>query len=261
MRTPLTAVLAIGLALTLTGAAVPQAEAGTSKPTVVLVHGAFADASGWNATIKGLQQAGYPVIAPANPLRDLPGDAAYVSSVLDTIEGPVVLVGHSYGGAVISTAAVGHANVKALVYVAAFAPDKGESALTLTGKYEGSELPQALLQRPYPGGVDLYIVPGDFRRVFAADVPASVTSVMAAAQRPASYAALSIPSTEAAWTSIPSWFLVAGKDRAIPAAAQRFMAKRAGARTVFVPEASHAVMVSSPSQTISIIKAAAHSTT
>ncbi|MFC6085827.1 alpha/beta fold hydrolase [Sphaerisporangium aureirubrum] len=238
------------------------ADRSTAKPTVVLVHGAFADASSWNKVAALLQTAGYPVIAPANPLRDLTGDAAYLSSIVATIPGPLVLVGHSYGGAVISNAAGGNPNVKALVFIAAFAPDQGESALDLSGRYPGSLLPSSLLARPFPlpgggTGTDAYIDPARFRAAFAADLPARDTALMAATQRPAALAALGAPSGAPAWRHIPSWYLVAGADQAIPPAAQRFMAGRAGARTSEVPGASHVVMISHPGAATALITAAA----
>ncbi|MFE1834445.1 alpha/beta fold hydrolase [Streptomyces sviceus] len=230
------------------------------RPTVVLVHGAFADSSSWDAVTARLERRGYPVIGVANPLRSLAGDSAYVSSVLDTIPGPVILVGHSYGGAVITDAAVGHPNVKALVYVAAFAPDQGESALAILGTYPGSQLPPVLTVRPYPGGQDAYVNPANFRQVFAADVPAAKTRLMAAGQRPLALAAFAEPSSTPAWKTIPSWFLVAGADRAIPPAAEQAMALRAGSRTEVIRSASHAVLVSHPDATAHIIESAAHAT-
>jgi pimeloyl-ACP methyl ester carboxylesterase len=244
MLTALT--LTLGLTATVAPASAAQsATAGTrAKPTVVLVHGVFADSSGWNATIAALQKAGFPVIAAANPLRDLKGDAAYVSSIIDTIPGPVIMVGHSYGGAAITNAARGHANVKALVYVAAFAPDEGETPLELAGKYPGSKLPTALVVRPYPGGKDGYIDPAKFREVFAADLPASQTRLMAATQRPGSVDGLSGHSGVPAWKSVPSWFIIPTADNVIPPAVQRFMAKRAGGKVKEVPGASHVVMMS-----------------
>ncbi|MEY9931358.1 pimeloyl-ACP methyl ester carboxylesterase [Catenulispora sp. GP43] len=234
------------------------------KPTVVLVHGAFADSSSWNGVITRLEHDGYPVIAAANPLRGLDSDSAYVSSILSTIPGPVILVGHSYGGAVITNAAVGHANVKALVYIAAFAPDQGESALGLTGMNPGSQLGAALVVRPYSvtggGGEDGYVDQTKFRAVFAADVPASTADLMAAEQRPVALAALQGASGVPAWKTIPSWYLVAGANQAIPAATEKFMAKRAGAHTVVVPNASHAVMVSHPDRAEDLIVEAADAT-
>ncbi|MGY5032966.1 alpha/beta fold hydrolase [Streptomyces sp. 900116325] len=230
------------------------------RPTVVLVHGAFADSSSWDAVTSRLVRQGYPVIGVANPLRGLSGDSAYVSSVLDSIPGPVILVGHSYGGAVITDAAVGHSNVKALVYVAAFAPDQGETGLSILDKYPGSQLPPALTVRPYPGGQDAYVNPASFRQVFAADVPAGKTRLMAAGQRPASLAAFAEPSSTPAWKTIPSWFLVAGADNAIPPAAEKAMAQRAGSHTEVVRGASHAVLVSHPGATTDVIEAAARAT-
>jgi pimeloyl-ACP methyl ester carboxylesterase len=234
------------------------------KPTIVLVHGAFADSSSWNGVIARLERDGYPVIAPANPLRGLDSDSTYISSVLATIPGPVILVGHSYGGAVITNAAVGHANVKALVYIAAFAPDQGESALELTGKNPGSQLGAALVVRPYAvsggGGADGYVDQAKFRAVFAADVPAPTADLMAAEQRPVALAALQGPSGAPAWKTLPSWYLVAGADQAIPAATEKFMAQRAGSHTVVVQGASHAVMVSHPEQAEDLIVEAADAT-
>jgi pimeloyl-ACP methyl ester carboxylesterase len=233
----------------------------TAKPTVVLVHGAFADASGFNDTIALLQKAGFPVIAPANPLRDAVGDAAYISSVLDTIPGPVILAGHSYGGIVITNAARGHANVKALVYLGAFAPDEGESALNLAGQFPGSELEAALIPRPYPlpdgtpKGVDGYIDAAKFRAVFAADLPESKTRLMAATQRPGSVGGLAGPSGVPAWKTIPSWYLIPTQDKVIPPAVQRFMAKRAGSKITEI-RSSHVVMISHPAAATAVIVAA-----
>ncbi|MFI6935161.1 alpha/beta fold hydrolase [Streptomyces sp. NPDC050287] len=243
-----------------TNAATASAAPSTPRPTVVLVHGAFADSSSWNAVISRLERRGYPVIGVANPLRGLADDSAYVSSVLDTVAGPVILVGHSYGGAVITDAAVGHPNVKALVYVAAFAPDQGESGLAILGKYPGSQLSPALTVRPFPGGQDAYVNPADFRQVFAADVPAGKTRLMAAGQRPVALAAFAEPSSTPAWKTIPSWFLVAGADRAIPPAAEQAMALRAGSHTEVIRGASHAVLVSHPDATAHVIEAAARAT-
>ena len=234
------------------------------KPTIVLVHGAFADSSSWNGVIARLEHDGYPVIAAANPLRGLDSDSTYVSSLLATIPGPVILVGHSYGGAVITNAAVGHTNVKALVYIAAFAPDQGESALGLTGMNPGSQLGAALVVRPYAvtggGGADGYVDQAKFRAVFAADVPAPTADLMAAEQRPVALAALQGPSGVPAWKTLPSWYLVAGADQAIPATTEKFMAERAGAHTLVIPNASHAVMVSHPDQAEDLIVKAAMAT-
>ncbi|WP_431914883.1 alpha/beta hydrolase [Nonomuraea jabiensis] len=196
------------------------------------------------------------MLAPTNPLRDLTADSAYLSSILDTITGPVILVGHSYGGAVLTNAARGHASVKALVYLAAFAPDEGESAYQLTGQFPGSKLPESIIARPYPGGVDGYVDPAKFRDVFAADLPASQTRLLAATQRPAGVAGLRSSSDAPAWKNIPSWFLVAGADNTIPPAAQRFMAKRADSHTVELRGSSHLVMLSNSDAATALILAA-----
>ena len=240
----------------------PPARATQTKPTIVLVHGGWADSSGWNSEVSALQQRGYPVIAPANPLRGLASDAAYLRSILQTIDGPIVLVGHSYGGAVITNAAVGVPQVKALVYIAAFAPDQGESLLQLVTKNPGSEIgPQTLLRRRYPlpgggEGTDLYLTQHGFQTAFAADVPKRIADQMWATQRPFSEEAFASPSGEPAWKTIPSWYLVASQDRAIPPATERFMADRANARVSEV-KASHVPMVSEPAETTRVILAAA----
>ena len=234
-----------------------------SKPTVVFVHGGWADSSGWNDEITALQKKGYPVIAPANPLRGLTSDADYVRSVLQTIDGPIVLVGHSYGGAVISNAARGVDNVKALVYIAAFAPETGESLEQLVTKNPGTHItPDALDVRPYPlpdggTGADLYIKAEVFRDAFAGDLPRSTTNLMQATQRPFSAAAFGEPSGDPAWKTIPSWYLVSSNDHAIPPVTQRFMAARAGSVVIEV-KASHVPMKSQPKATLATIKAAIH---
>lgn len=232
--------------------------ANNSTPTVVLVHGAFADSSSWNGVILELQAQGYPVVAAANPLRSVSGDAEYVKSLLAGITGPIVLVGHSYGGIVISNAAAGNDNVKALVYVAAFAPEAGESAIDLSAKFPGSTLGPALAPFPSPGGgTDLFILPEVFHSQFAADVPEAETVLMAATQRPVTEAALSEGSGDPAWKSIPSWFVYGELDKNIPAAVEVYMAERAGAReAVEVPGASHVVMISQPQVVSNVIMAA-----
>jgi len=227
------------------------------KPTIVLIHGAFADASGWGDVITRLQNRGYTVLAPANPLRGVASDSAYIVSVLATITGPIVLVGHSYGGEVITNAATGNPNVKALVYIAGFAPDEGESIAGLAGAFPPSMLtPQNLVFRPFPGGVDGYINPAVFREVFAADVPAGTTAVMGASQRPAALSTLSEPSGAPAWKTIPSWYLVANQDHAIHPDLERFMAARMHAHTVQI-DSSHAAMVSNPGAVTDLILSAA----
>ncbi|MFG3102496.1 alpha/beta fold hydrolase [Streptomyces sp. NPDC048182] len=236
---------------------------GPEKPTVVLIHGAFADASSWSAVIERLLRQGHRVVAPALPLRGLASDAAYIRSVIDSIPGPLVLVGHSYGGAVISQAAAGASRVKALVFIAAFVPEVGESALQLTGKFPGSTLGEATVPQHYPlpgggEGEELVIRRELFRKQFAAGVPARTAQVMAAGQRPIALAALQEPATAAAWKKIPSWYLVATEDRNIPPAAERWMAARAHARTVTV-RAPHAVSVSDPEAVGDLILSAVRS--
>ncbi|MCX4986960.1 alpha/beta fold hydrolase [Streptomyces sp. NBC_00572] len=227
------------------------------KPTIVLVHGAFADASSWSGTIKRLRRAGYPVVATANPLRGLADDTAYLRGVLAGVDGSVVLVGHSYGGAVISGAAVGDSRVKALVYIAAFTPDKGESAAQLAAKFPGSTLGETVNPQSYPlpgggTGTELVIDQAKYHRQFAADVPAADAAVMAATQRPVATSALEEKAGEAAWKTIPSWALIATADKNIPPAAERWMARRAGSRTTEV-DASHAVAVSRPAVVTDVI--------
>ncbi|MEU9858453.1 alpha/beta hydrolase [Streptomyces sp. NPDC047974] len=267
--------LALGLALPATLAALVgaapasgQAAAGADrhepKPTIVLVHGAFADASSWSGTIRRLQQAGHPVLAPANPLRGLAEDTAYLRSVLAAVDGPVVLVGHSYGGAVISGAALGDRRVKALAYIAAFTPDKGESAAELAARFPGSTLGDTVNPRSYPlpgggTGTELVIEPTKFHRQFAADVPTADAAVMAATQRPVATTALEEEAGEAAWKTIPSWSLIATADKNIPPTAQRWMARRAGSHVTEV-DASHAVAVSRPAVVTHVILAAARAT-
>ncbi|MEU3611691.1 alpha/beta hydrolase [Streptomyces sp. NPDC006872] len=238
---------------------------GGTKPTVVLVHGVFADSSGWNDVIARLLKAGFPVIAPANPLRDLAGDSAYVAGVVDTVPGPVILVGHSYGGEVITNAGRDRSHVKALVYVGAFAPDEGESALQLADMFPGSKLKDALVTRPFPlpdgtTGTDGYIDQAKFHEVFAQDLPTSVTRLMAATQRPGSVGGLASGSGVPAWRSLPSWYVIPTADNVIPAAVQRFMAERAGSTTVEVKGSSHVVMMSHPDIVVRQILAAHRAT-
>ncbi|MGB8293278.1 MAG: alpha/beta hydrolase, partial [Rhizobium ruizarguesonis] len=215
------------------------------KPTVVLVHGAFADASSWNGVITRLEKDGYPVVAVANPLRSVTSDGDYVGKVVAGLKTDVVLVGHSYGGAVINEAAAGSANVKSLVFVAAFAPDVGETALVLSGKFPGSTLAPTLAEPvPLDGGVkDLYIKQNAFHDQFAADVSKAEGKLMAATQRPITDKALGEASTVASWKKIPSWFVYGDADKNIPPKALGWMAERAGSKeTVVVKGASHVVM-------------------
>lgn len=235
-----------------------------TKPTIVLEHGAFVDGSSWNGVITALRADGFPVVAAANPLRGPSSDAAALRTVLDHVKGPKLLVGHSYGGNVITEAATGDPDVKALVYVAAFLPAPGESALELTGKYPGSTLPDALDPVTYrqadgSTATDLYIQQDKFRQQFAADVPADQAALMAAEQRPIAQSALAEKATSAAWKTIPSWDIVTTRDLNIPAAVQRFMAKRAHAHTTEVA-ASHSVAVSHPRLVAGVIERAAHAT-
>jgi pimeloyl-ACP methyl ester carboxylesterase len=268
IRRPVAASITIGLALLLTaGAVAVSARQGQSnhgpKPTVVLVHGAFGDASTWTAVIHQLQKDGFPVIAPANPLRGPISDSEYTASVLDTLSGPLILVGHSYGGIVITNAAAmthNASSVMALVYVAALIPDVGEAAqdLQATGSLIG---PRTLLVRSCPvescaAGQDAYIDPAHFREVMAGDLPEERTSVLAASQRPAALNAFSDKTEFAAWHTLPSFAIVSTEDNAVGADNERFMAQRAHAQTTEV-DASHLVMISHPDTVVKIIESAA----
>jgi pimeloyl-ACP methyl ester carboxylesterase len=231
------------------------------KPTIVLVHGAFAESASWDGVIDPLLEAGHAVIAAANPLRDLAGDAGSVGDLVRTIEGPVLLVAHSYGGAVISNVPADAGEITGLVYVNGFAPDPGESAFSLAGMFPGSMLGEETL-RPVPRGdgtTDLYIVRDRFHELFCPDLPAREAARMAATQRPVTQEALFAPSAERPlWRELPSWFLIGAEDRNIPPQLQRFMAERAGSqRTVEIPGASHAVAVSQPQATADVILEAA----
>ncbi|MCX5366543.1 alpha/beta hydrolase [Streptomyces sp. NBC_00124] len=236
----------------------------STTPTVLLVHGAFADAGSWAGVIEELQRDGIPVIAPPNPLRGLASDSAYVASLASQIDGPVVLVGHSYGGAVI-TVAGDTENVVGLVYVAAYVLQEGESLGELQGRFPLSPLVSNLKQwtYPVPGGdpaVEVTIAEDAFPAVFAADVPAEVTKVLAAAQRPLAAAAFEETAPVAAWQTKPSWALVAGADEAINPEVERFGAKRAGATIVESEGASHAVAVSRPKEVADLIREAVRAT-
>lgn len=252
----------IALALSLTAAAAPALAAPVTsvKPTVILVHGAFADATSWNGVAARLRADGYSVIGAANPLRSVKGDASSVANIVKSVKGPVVLVGHSYGGAVISAAANGHPNVKSLVYVAAFAPEQGETALELSGRYPGGTLGSALAEPVVlaGGGKDFYIQQDKFHQQFAADLPKAQAELMAVAQRPIAEAALTEKAGTPAWKKLPSYFIYGTGDKNIPAAALGFMAERAKSRnTVAVPGASHVVMTSHPDAVARLIEEAA----
>lgn len=230
-----------------------------AKPTIVLVHGAFADSSSWEGVTRILLAQEYPVVAAANPLRGLQNDADYLYNVLNSIEGPIVLVGHSYGGMVISNAVKDNSNVQALVFVDAFAPEIGESAFTLSTLYPGSTLATALAPVALPdGSTDLYIQPDKFHAQFAADISETETQWMAVTQRPVTDVALNDASGEPAWKTIPSWFIYGDADLNIPPVLIEFMAERADAwETVVIEGGSHVVMISHPDEVAHLITQAA----
>ena len=269
---------ATGVALTLgvstLASAAPGRPAAASysapKPTVVLVNGAWSDSASWSGVIDRLQAAGYPVDAPPTALSSLSGDSAYLASYLKTIQGPIVLVGQSYGGSVITDAATGDSEVKALVYISAFAPDTGESAAALTAKFPGTQLtddptapiPTALSPVPYTlpdgtSGVELYAKADQYRNLFFSDrVSSAEAAELAATQSPVTPQALNDPSGTPAWKTIPSWYLVADADHVIPPAAERFMAARAHAHTVEA-NVPHAAQVTNPGIVANLIERAA----
>jgi pimeloyl-ACP methyl ester carboxylesterase len=229
--------------------------------TVVLVHGAFADASSWNGVVERLQAARMEVRAPAVPLRGISHDSAYIASFFDQIPGPVLAVGHSYGGAVITNAATDASNVVGLVFVAAFAPEEGETLGEAEGASKDSVLNSALVPLQYPTGdgaktaVEFAIDPAKFHDAFAADLPTEQTAPMAATQRPVAEAAFSEPSGPPAWKSLPAWTVLATGDKAAGTDVIRSMAERAGA-TITEVEASHVVMVSQPEAVVDVIRTA-----
>jgi pimeloyl-ACP methyl ester carboxylesterase len=267
----LTIALAViaGLAITVTTSlsqATPRT-ATAARPTVVLVNGAWANNAAWSGVIGRLQREGFTVDAPPNPLQSLKGDAGTIADLLKTIKGPVVLVGHSYGGAVITNAATGNRNVKALVYVDAFAPAKGESVLALDSSKPGSALgagPTKVFNFvPFPGAkkgdAELYVKPSVFEQAFANGLPAEEGAVLAATQSPAVYSALTAPSGTPAWKTIPSWYVLGTIDKAIPPAIQLFMAQRIHAHITTV-RAGHLSMVAAPGLVAKVIAAAARAT-
>ncbi|MET9671019.1 alpha/beta hydrolase [Streptomyces sp. NPDC006475] len=231
----------------------------SAKPTIVLVHGAFAESSSWNSVIAPLIDDDFPVLAVANPLRGVAHDSDYLRQVLAGIEGDIICVGHSYGGFVTSNAATDNGRVKALVFVGAFAPDEGESAAQLAGQYEGGTLGETLETVALSGGgTDLYIRQSVYRSQFAADSPEADTAVMSVTQRPITEAALNEASGSPAWRTIPSWFIFGDADKNIPVAAHRFMAKRAGSRrTVELAGGSHTVAIPEAPALVDLIREAA----
>ncbi|MFB4309155.1 alpha/beta fold hydrolase [Actinomadura sp. GTD37] len=248
----LAAVLVLVSLVPVRSAPAQESRPGAPKPTVVLVHGAWADASSWSGVVTRLQRHGYSVAAVANPLRSLSGDAAYVRAFLETLKGPIVLVGHSYGGAVITNAATGNPSVKALVYVNAFAPDEGETATALAGPDSALSaadpttlfdfVPAALPPTP---ATDLYLKRSTVSASFAIGLSAPDMALVTATQRPVTLGALNEPSGAPAWRTIPSWYLIGDKDRIIPPGAERAMAARAGS-TVTEYDAGHLGLVTAP---------------
>ena len=230
----------------------------SGAPTVVLVHGAFADSSSWNGVIERLQAKGVQVTAAANPLRGIAIDSAYVVSVLDETPGPVLAVGHSYGGAVITNAAKQAKNVVGLVYVAAFAPDEGETLGEVEAGSKDSVLGSSQVQLHYPSGnggdpaVESAIDPEKFHDAFAADLPTDETKIMAVTQRPVAALAFTEKSGPPAWKDLPSWTVVATGDKAAGADVIRSMAERAGA-TITEVEGSHVIMISHPQKVADVI--------
>jgi pimeloyl-ACP methyl ester carboxylesterase len=274
----LTAVAAVGLLVTAgmasaahaSGAhASGRAAAGTvsgPKPSIVLVHGAWADSSSWNAVVGGLQHDGYRVYVPPNPLLGITYDSAYLRDFLHTISGPIILVGHSYGGAVMTNAATGDKQVKGLVYVDAFAPAQGQTIGQLVSAHPGScVLPPAnVTVQPYPGApkgaVDVYIKQSVFPSCMANGLPASEASELAATQRPLTSLALTQPSGVPAWKTIPSWAVIGTADHAIPPAELLAMARQAHAHVTIIPGAPHLSMISNPGIVTKVIVVAVHAT-
>jgi pimeloyl-ACP methyl ester carboxylesterase len=230
-----------------------------TKPTIVFVHGAFADASGWGDVITSLHAQGFQTIAAANPLRGVQYDAKYLVSLLRTIEGPIVLVGHSYGGMVITNAVDGTSNVVALVFVAGFAPERGESPADLAGRFPGGTLGSTLEAVPLSdGNKDMYIQQDKFWGQFVADASEEQATIMAVTQRPITEYGLTGASDAESWKEIPSWFIFGELDKNIPAASHRFMAERAKAREIVeIKGASHALMIANPEAIANMIRHAA----
>jgi pimeloyl-ACP methyl ester carboxylesterase len=260
------AVVALVIPLSVTGSAAAHGSNGSGpKPTIVLVHGDWADGSSWSAVISRLQRQGYPVVAPPNPLRGPTEDDPYLASYLQTIPGPIILVGHSYGGFVITNAATGNPNVKALVYIDAFVPDVNQTLADLSSPESCLDPATAFNAVPFSGGVDLYlrIAPNPpytgFNECFANGVPPNQAAVLAAVQRPAALAQLSEPSGPPAWAKIPAWSLIGTEDHAVPPALQEQMSTRAGAHISFV-KAGHLSLITRPNAVVAIIDEAIHTT-
>jgi pimeloyl-ACP methyl ester carboxylesterase len=269
-RLPKAVVLLATAALLLAGVTSAQSVAqagrpGPAKPTIVLVHGAWADASSWSGVIERLQDDGYTVRAIPNPLRSLTGDAASVRAFLDTLTGPIVLVGHSYGGAVITNAATGHPNVEALVYINAFAPDEGENALTLAGPDSALAVDPTTVfdfvpaTLPPTADTDLYLKTSVVFASFATGLSNDDKALVAATQRPAAFGGLAEASGPPAWRTIPSWALIGLKDKIIPPSAQRAMAENAGA-TISEYNAGHVGLMSDPKAVTRLIERVARAT-
>jgi pimeloyl-ACP methyl ester carboxylesterase len=270
-RRPLLAVL-VAIAALVTVNLTPSSDAASAarnnrpaKPTVVLVHGSWADASSWNGVIERLEDDGFQVVALANPLQSLAGDAAFVRAYLDTVAGPIVLVAHSYGGAVITNAALGQPNVRALVYVNAFMPDAGESATGLAGPDSALSADPSTIFDLVPAGPPtpasyVYLKTATVFGSFATGLSANAKAIVAATQRPATLGALTEPSGEPAWRSTPSWALIGTKDRIIPATVQHAMAARAGATTTEY-NAGHVGLMTNPATVVQVVERAAKAAT
>ena len=262
----LAAVVGLIIPLSVTGsAAARESNGGGPKPTIVLVHGDWADGSSWSAVIPRLQRQGYQVVAPPNQLRGPSVDAPYLASYLQAISGPIILVAHSYGGFVITNAATGNANVKALVYIDAFAPDANQTLAGLLSSTDSCLVPNAFNPVPFSGGLDLYLrippnppYPG-FNECFANGVPPNQAAVLSAVQRPASAAQLDEPSGPPAWTTIPSWSLIGTEDNVIPPSLQEQMSTNARAHISYV-KAGHLSLITRPNAVVSVIDQAIRAT-
>ena len=253
-------------ATTPTAAEARSAEREGDKPTIVLVHGAWADASSWSRVVRRLQGDGYPVIAPANPLRSLASDSAYVDAILETIDGPIVLVGHSYGASVITNAATGDPDVRALVFVNGSVPAEGETVAELAGPESALSVadPTTIFdfvpaQLPPTPDSDVYLKKSTFLKSFATGLSRAKAKTLWATQRPVTLGALNEPSGTPAWDTIPSWYLIGTGDRVIPAKAQRDMAVKAGS-TIARFEAGHLGLITHPAAVTRVITAAVRAT-